>query len=306
MMGIDRLLKVVFFFTLSVVMTVLGTSYFSWGEDKKSNTPLRHIAIPYANFNTGYGTGFDVEIVKLFAEKIGRPYEYVETSWEKVISDLIGKEISVTGNDVTLGKDAPVRGDIICTGFTVLPWREKILAFSTPTFPTQVWVVTSSKSPLVPINPSGSLEKDIEATKEAIKGRTVMGIKGICVDPVIYGIDKIANVKYFGGSLNDLAGVVIKGEVETIILDAPDTFIALQKWPGQIKIIGPVSEKQSMACAFRKEDKELLQSFNQFLKEIQENGLYMQLVEKYYPAAPVYFPEFFQGLQRKAKDEVQK
>jgi len=303
---ISRLLKGVFTLTLFVVATVLGVYYVAWSGTEKQNTPLRHIAIPYANFNTGYGTGFDVEIVKMFAEKIGRPYEYVETSWQKVISDLIGKEIFVTGNDVTLGKDVPVRGDIICTGLTVLPWREKIVAFSNPTFPTQVWVVTSSKSPLVPIKPSGNLEKDIETTKEVIKGLSVMGIKGICVDPVIYGIDKIATVKYFDGSLNDLAGVVIKGEVETIILDAPDTFIALQKWPGQIKIIGPVSEKQSMACAFRKEDKELLQSFNQFLKEIQESGLYMQLIEKYYPAAPVYFPEFFQGLHRKAKDEARK
>jgi ABC-type amino acid transport substrate-binding protein len=121
---------------------------------------------------------------------------------------------------------------------------------------------------------------------------------------VLYGIDKIATVKYFDGILNDLAGVVIKGDSEVIILDAPDTFVALQKWPGQIKILGPVSEKQTMACAFRKEDREMLESFNQFLKEIQESGFYMKLIEKYYPAAPIYFPEFFQKLQGQAKNEA--
>lgn len=262
------------------------------GEEPKQ--PLRHLAIPYANFNTGYGTGFDIELVKLFAEKIGRPYKYVETSWDKVIPDLIGKDISVSGNEVKIGKDVPIRGDIICTGLTVLPWREKLVAYSEATFPTQVWLVASGKSSLSPITPSGDIEKDIAAVKSMLKGRTVMGIKGICVDPALYGIEKAGGIpKNFEGSLNDLAGALIKGEAETILLDAPDTFVALQKWPGEIKIIGPISEKQLMACAFRKEERDLLEAFNQFLKEIRQSGVYMSLVEKYYPAATLYFPEFF-------------
>lgn len=280
-------------FVLLLGFTLLCVSFNAFAGDE-SRPPLRHLAIPYANFNTGFGTGFDIELVKLFAKKIGRPYEYVETSWEKVIPDLIGKEISVSGNEVTVGKDVPIRGDIICTGFTVLPWREKLVAYSEPTFPTQVWLVTTSNSPLSPITPSGDLQKDIEAVRSMVKGRSVMGIKGTCLDPALYDIEKAGGVaKNFRGSLNDLAGALIRGESETILLDAPDVFVALQKWPGEIKIIGPVSGKQLMACAVRKEDVELLKSFNLFLRELRQNGDYMRLVEKYYPAAIIYFPEFF-------------
>lgn len=275
--------------------------------DEKSDQPLRHLAIPYAHFNTGYGLGFDVELVKRFAEKIGRPYQYVETDWQKVIPDLIGKDISVKGDEVTITGDAPIRGDIICTGFTVLPWREKLLTFSDPTFPTQVWLVTHQSSTLIPIKPSGNTQDDIKTTRNMIKGRVVMGIKGTCLDPLLYGLDKIGVIpRYFEGNINDLAGVLIKGETETILLDAPDTFVAMETWPGQIKIIGPVSEKQLMACAFRKEDKSLLGAFNEFLKESRISGLYTELVEKYYPAAFIYFPEFFHRAEGKESNGIKK
>jgi hypothetical protein len=43
---------------------------------------------------------------------------------------------------------------------------------------------------------------------------------------------------------------LIAGESESTLLDVPDAPIALQKWTGQVKIIGPISEVQMMACAF--------------------------------------------------------
>lgn len=54
---------------------------------------LRHLGVPYANFVTGSGDGFDVELMQLFAKELGVRYEYVQTNWNDVIGDLIGKEI---------------------------------------------------------------------------------------------------------------------------------------------------------------------------------------------------------------------
>ena len=44
----------------------------------------------------------------------------------------------------------------------------------------------------------------------------------------------------------------INGEAETTILDVPDALIALEKWPGKIKIIGPISGGTSYGLRFRK------------------------------------------------------
>ena len=67
----------------------------------------------------------------------------------------------------------------------------------------------------------------------------------------------------------------------------------MEKWPGQIKVIGPISEEQLMAAGFRKSSPELRNAFNAFFTKIKEDGTYMQLVKKYYRSAPRYLPDFF-------------
>jgi ABC-type amino acid transport substrate-binding protein len=69
--------------------------------------------------------------------------------------------------------------------------------------------------------------------------------------------------------------------------------IALQKWPGRVKVIGPMSAKQKMGVAFRKDAPELREAFEAFLVEAKRDGTYQRLIRTYFPEAPVYFPEFF-------------
>jgi ABC-type amino acid transport substrate-binding protein len=85
----------------------------------------------------------------------------------------------------------------------------------------------------------------------------------------------------------------MKGEADATLLDVPDALVALDKWPGQIKILGPVSKQQEMGVAFRKDTPELYNAFAIFLKKIQQDGTYNSLVTKYYPDVFVYYPNFF-------------
>jgi ABC-type amino acid transport substrate-binding protein len=97
----------------------------------------------------------------------------------------------------------------------------------------------------------------------------------------------------FPGSMNELAPAVISGEAVAAILDVPDALIALEKWPGQIKIIGPISDHQGMAVAFRPGNPELLKAFNKFFEGLRADGRYRDLVKKYYPAVFDYYPHYF-------------
>ena len=87
--------------------------------------------MPYANFVTGSGDGLDVELIKLFARRLGVKYQYAETSWADAIGDLCGKESTAEGEKGQTG------GDVIANGFTVIPKREKMVNFSIPTFPPE-------------------------------------------------------------------------------------------------------------------------------------------------------------------------
>ena len=287
-------------FTLAILVFAATCGIFVFSAcagdlaEVKEKGVLRHLGIPYANFVTGSGDGLDVELMKMFAEHLGVRYEFVPTSWETIIGDLTGKKVKVKGDDLEIVGDAPVKGDVIANGFTVLPWREKIVDFSTPTFPTQVWLMARADSPLKPIKPSGNTDKDIEAVRALLKGHTILGKTGTCLDPALYNLESVqAKPILFPGSLNDLAPALIKGESSVTLLDVPDSLVALEKWPGQVIVIGPLSHMQDMGCAFAKSSPELRKAFNEFFAQCLKDGTYRKLIDKYYSSVLMYYPEFF-------------
>jgi ABC-type amino acid transport substrate-binding protein len=282
--------------TLSLLLALIlaaGSASAAGLAELRERGVLRHLGIPYANFVTGAGDGMDVDLMRAFADHLGVRYEYVQTDWDRAIGDLIGHDVKSQGGDVQLLRPVPVKGDVIANGMTVIPWRAKVVAFAEPTFPTQVWLVSRADLPVSPIEPSSVLEKDIAATKAVMPSRTLLGKVNTCLDPDLYGIRATgAKVSLFSGALNELAPAVINGESELTLLDVPDALVALQKWPGEIKVIGPVSERQDMAPAFRPEDEELRDAFNSFLKKLKASGEFRRIALAYYPFVDDYFPDY--------------
>ena len=176
-------------FVTALLLVPAGNPYGADLQDIQKQGVLRHLGIPYANFVTGNGDGLEVELVRLFAQHIGVRYEFVETSWGSVIADLTGKVVKPKGDDIEITGEAPVKGDIVATGFSIIPWREKIVKFSTPTFPTQVWLVTRADSPLEPIQPVGDIEQDIAAVQALLRGECVLGKPSTCLDPPAYRME---------------------------------------------------------------------------------------------------------------------
>lgn len=262
----------------------------------KARGQLRHLGIRYANFVTGEGDGFDVELMKGFAQHIGVKYELVYTDFYNVIRDLLGKDVVRKGDEVTLEGEFPVRGDVISTGFTVLPWREKVLLYSAPTFPSQVLLVSRADASYKPIKGGTSLEKDIIETKGVLGKKSVLVMERTCLDPANYGlkgkgIDLRAYTK--SSNLNEMVPALLNGEAEFTLLDVPDAVLDLQKWAGRIKVIGPISEEQQLATAFPKSSPQLRAAFDEYLRRIRADGTYDRMVNKYYPGIRRYFPEFF-------------
>jgi ABC-type amino acid transport substrate-binding protein len=265
-------------------------------KDVKARGVLRHLGIPYANFVTGSGDGLDVELIQRFAAYLGVNYEYVETNWKHVISDLTGEVVKPEGDKVKVVGHAPVRGDLIANGLTMLPWREQVVDYSVATFPSGVWLIARAESPMSPVQGSGNPASDVLAVKALLKGREVLAMKNTCLDPDLYGLDKTgARIELYTRStnLNEMVPAILRDAAEATLLDVPDALIALDKWPGEIKVIGPVSNPQRMGVAFPKSSPKLRQAFDAFFKKIWRDGTYIALVRKYYPTVQTYFGGFF-------------
>ncbi len=299
--AIKNYFKILFLFIgigLSYLLSV--TAYAGDLQDVRHQGVLRHLGIPYAHFveETSAGLdGLDVELMQLFAKALNVRYELIETSWGEVFGDLTGDLLqSGNGGLKVIGK-TQIKGDIIANGLTILPERQKIVNYSIPTFPTGVWLVARADSPIKPITPTGSIDKDIDQVKNLLAGRSVLSMKNTCLDPDLYGLAQTgAMIRYHTASqhLGDIAPAILAGAAETTLLDIPDALIALQRWPGEIKIIGPVSQQQYMGVGFAKDAPELLREFNMFFQTIWTDGTYKKLVEKYYPSIFVYLSDFFE------------
>jgi len=271
----------------------------SWAADLaeiKKRGEIRHIGIRYANFVTGAGDGLDVELMEGFAKRIGVSYKLVYSDFYSVIRDLLGKDVLRKNGEVTLTGDYPIKGDVISTGFTVLPWREAVLLYSDPTLPSQVLLVAPAESNLQPIEGSADLAADIAKTRKAIGSRSVLVMERTCLDPANYGLVNVGiDLKAYNKSanLNEMVPAMLNEEAELTLLDLPDAILDLRKWAGRIKVLGPISGRQMLATAFPKDAPALRDEFNAYLNDIKASGVYDRLVDKYYPGIRRFFPEFF-------------
>ncbi|MDD3311593.1 transporter substrate-binding domain-containing protein [Pseudodesulfovibrio sp.] len=263
----------------------------------KARGELRHLGIPYANFVTGQGDGLSVELMQRFAAHLGVKYRFVPSAgWDEVFGELTGSRVRPRGDGVEVLGRAEIRGDVIANGLTDLAWRRKVVDYSDPTFPTQVWCIARADFPAKPIAFSGDIGKDIGAVKALLKGYHVMGKNGTCLAPGLYGIEAAAaRATSFPGSLNDIAPAIIKGDADLALLDVPDSLVALEKWPGKIKVLGPISPEQAMGVGFRKDSPRLREAFNAFFARLKASGEYRMMVAKYYPAVFGYYKAFFEG-----------
>jgi glutamine transport system substrate-binding protein len=135
------------------------------------------------------------------------------------------------GSDVSLTGDFPVRGDIIATGFTVLPWRQAVLLYSEPTFPSQILLVAPARSPLQPIKGSKDRVADIRETRALIGKMRVLVIERTCLDPANYGLKGVGiDLKAYtkSANLNERIPALLNREAELTLLDVPDAILDLK------------------------------------------------------------------------------
>src|SRR6202166_1024357 len=250
----------------------------SWAADLaeiKKRGEIRHIGIRYANFVTGAGDGLDVELMQGFAKRIGVSYKLVYSDFYSVIRDLLGKDVVRKNGEVTLAGDYPIKGDVISTGFTVLPWREAVLLYSEPTLPSQVLLVAPAESDLQPIEDGVDLAADIANTRKAIGSKSVLVMERTCLDPTNYGLVNVGlDFESYNKSanLNEMVPAMLNKEAELTLLDVPDAILDLRKWAGRIKVLGPISGQQMLATAFPKDAPALGDEFNPYLSEIRASG----------------------------------
>lgn len=212
--------------------------------------------IPYPPFEQGKApnyTGFDVELMEAIAEKIGRTAEFQDTSFETIFRDV-----------------AQGKFEAVASAATITEEREKAVDFSNPYYLSEQAVLVKEGS-------------DLESLED-LEGKTVAAQQGTT------GLE-LAKEELGGSEIRpypegpDAVNALKSGTVEGVIIDAPVAQNAVEK-SGGVEIAEKIPTEETYGIAVAQGEEELLDEINKALKEVEDDGTYKTIYEKWFSLEP--------------------
>lgn len=200
--------------------------------------------------SNGKLTGFDVDIAKEVAKRIGVKTEFVETKWDGMIAGLDSNRFDIVVNEVGITKE-----------------RQQKYDFSSP------YIV--SKAVLIVRKDDNSIKKfsDLKGKKSAqsltsnlAQIATANGADLVQVDGFNQAID-LLNSKRVDATVNDSLSFY------DLIKQKPDT---------QLKVVATDKNADKDAIILKKNKKELLDAINKALGSMKADGTYLKISKKWF------------------------
>lgn len=199
---------------------------------------------------TGELTGFDVEIAREIANRLGVEAKFMETQWDAMFAGLDASRFDMIANQVGIRPD-----------------REEKYDFSDP-YITSSAVLVAHKD-----NTKISSFEDIDGKKSAQS--MTSNYADIARE---YGAE-IVSVDGF----NQAVELLNSKRVDVTINDRLSVLDFLTKRPdAKVIIVARQAEAAQSGLMFRKGNAELVQAVNEALQEMFEDGTYLEISEKWF------------------------
>jgi ABC-type amino acid transport substrate-binding protein len=226
------------------------------GSPSESGTLTVGSDIPYPPFEQGKPgsyTGLDVELMEAIGEKIGRPVEFQDTSFETIFVQLDQGQF-----------------DMIASAATITPEREKTVDFSNPYYLNEQAILVKAGSS---IKSFADLEGKIVGVQKGSTGQEYAEAKASAseVRPYPTGPDAF-------NSLN-------AGTVEAVLIDIPAAEHVAEVESG-LEVSASVPTGEQFGFVVPQGGTALLEEINKGLKETEEDGTYAKIYEKWIHRAP--------------------
>jgi cystine transport system substrate-binding protein len=199
--------------------------------------------------------GFDVDISKEIAKRIGVKAEFVATKWDSLLGGLKSDKF-----------------DIIIGQMSVTEERKKSVDFTDP------YVVTGSV--LVTRKDTSNITK-----LEDIKGKNVGVGGGTTFEEVAKSVDG-ANVKLYK-TVNDYIADLENNRLDVIINDQLLMSYNIKEKSLPIKITSGILNKDEIGMAIKKGNEDFVKKVNKSLADIKEDGTYKEIYKKWFGTEPL-------------------
>lgn len=202
--------------------------------------------------------GFDIDLAKEVAKRMGVEAEFSPREWSSIIFELKSGNI-----------------DMVWNGMTITPERQKQIAFSKPYFSNDQVFMTLSKSDI-------KTAKDLKDKKIGVQlGSSSYTL--IMKNPVSKEASEIKKYSTNAEALMDLEA----GRIDAVLVDViVGEYYAAKKEAREGKDIFTTLPKalgkEKFGIGLRKEDKKLKEELDRILDEMKKDGSYDKIVKKWF------------------------
>lgn len=241
--------------SILAVMCVLVLGCGAWANLMEKDTLVvgtESTYPPYESRDTdGNLVGFDVDLMQLIADKLGKKLEWQDMAFDALIPTLVTKRI-----------------DIVIAGLSITAERAERVLFSKPYEVTVSAFVVQTGSPI----------KDLAA----LNGKKVAVQIGTVQETYAYTIPGVTVLTF--QKFTDCAQEVALGRVDAALMDVPVVreFIGQKEFAGKIELgFKQVLTEGGKALAFPLEEKEFAAAVDKILDEIETSGQMAELRKKW-------------------------
>jgi len=203
----------------------------------------------------GKYVGFDIDLMQAFATSIHAELKMVDMRWDGVIPALIAHKC-----------------DFIAGGMSITPVRQKIVAFSTPVLQNKIIILANK---LVVKNAESLQQLDENKFTIAVKLGTSAAAH-LAQTP----LQNLIVLKFDDNA--SIINALLTGRADAIAQDRTLLLPVLNAHLDKLKMLKEAIAQEDIGIAARKEDKNLLTQFNEFLIEWKKTDTYKGYIKKYF------------------------
>lgn len=227
-----------------------------------TGTPLR-VAVssavpPFDYYENGENIGFDSELVRRFAQRIGRPVQFQIINFGGLLAAISSGKV-----------------DIIAAGLTYTPERAKNVAFADAHYAARAVTVILREN----LATTAKSTDHKYATKEDLSTKRIAIMMGSIHDAYITKNFPTAEIVRCD-SYDDVIMELTSGKCDAALFNS-SVYSYMKKRNSQIEILDSDLFQENSGVGFSYDQNALKEQFNAFLKEIRANNLYDEIYDRW-------------------------
>ncbi|WP_022850897.1 ABC transporter substrate-binding protein [Limisalsivibrio acetivorans] len=241
------------FFVMVFMLTSLTAIAGGLEDVKEENTLSYALTGQYPPFNfvdeNNEVAGFDVEIGKEIAKRIGVKPKPVTTAWDGIIAGLLAEKY-----------------DVICGSMAITDQRLKSIDFTEPYYRSGAQVFAKEDAGFTSV--------------DELKGKKIGVTLGTTYEEWVRNNIEGVKIRTYKG-VPDMVLETATGRIDAFVTDKIVGALAIKDKAAPLKLVGDLLYEERMGIALRKGNPELKKAMNEALAEMKEDGTYHSISMKW-------------------------